>query len=62
MARRVARAVSGCGGDRAGRRHPRCGLPPSTEVFYGYGPGGLGWLLALGRAQGGSDPDVHGVI
>ena len=61
LARRVARAVSGCGGDRAGRRHPRCGVTPSTEVCYGYGPGGFGWLPALGRAQGGSDPDAHGV-
>ena len=57
----VSRAVGGCGGDRAGCGHPWCRVPSSIEVLYGYGPGGLGRLPALGWAQGGRDPDMHGV-
>ena len=33
LAIRVAGAVRGDGGDRAGRRHPLCGVPPFVEVF-----------------------------
>ena len=49
LARRVAWAVGGRGGDRAGRLHALCGLPTFAEVLNDDGPGGLGWLLALGR-------------
>ena len=61
LAIRVAGAVRGCGGDRAGRRHPLRGVPPFVEVFDSYGPGRLGWLPASGGAQGGCDSDVHRV-
>jgi hypothetical protein len=61
LAIRVAGAVRGYGDDRAGRRHPLCSVPPFVEVVDGYGPGGLRWPPALGRAQGGCDSDVHRV-
>ena len=49
LARRVAWAVGGRGGNRAGRLHALCGLSTFADVFNGDGPGGLGWLLALAR-------------
>jgi len=48
MARRVAWAMGGCGGDRAGRLHAFCGLRVLVEVLDGDGPGGPRRLLALG--------------
>ena len=50
LATRVAGAVRGYGGDRAGRRHPLGRVPPFVKVVDGYGPGGLRWPPALGRA------------
>ena len=40
LARRVAWAVGGRGGDRAGRPHSFCGLPVLVEILDGDGPGG----------------------
>ena len=48
LARRVAWAVGGRGGDRAGRPHSFCGLPVLVEILDGDGPGGPRRLLALG--------------
>ena len=59
LARRVAWAVGGRGGDRAGCPHPFCGLPVLVEILDGNGPGGSRRLLSLGWVQGGCDPDVH---
>ena len=47
LARRVAWAVGGRGGDRAGRPHSFCGLLVLVEILDGDGPGGPRWLLAL---------------
>ena len=48
LARRVAWAVGGRGGDRCGRFHARCGVLCFVEILDGDGSGGSRWLLAFG--------------
>jgi len=49
LARRVAWAMGGRGGDRASRLHALCCLLSFVEILDGDGPGGPRRLLALGR-------------